>query len=136
MFEILQKNTNSYQLQVSQYEILKIDDLITNYSNVHNIKIATRFLVNKNQYVTSSSTLAQLEIFFPIKGTLGAIKNNTANVNEILILQDKDIRPVPHFSKLAELKVKVGELIRTGAQLSTSTKSEYSGQIYLSLIHI
>ena len=58
------------------------------------------------------------------------MKNNTANVNEILILQDKDIRPVPHFSKLAELKVKVGELIRTGAQLSTSTKSEYSGQIY------
>ena len=129
-FEILQKNKDIYQLQVSQYEILKIDDLITNYSNVHNIKIATRFLVNKNQYVTSSSTLAQLEIFFPIKGTLGAIKNNTANVNEILILQDKDIRPVPHFSKLAELKVKVGELIRTGAQLSTSTKSEYSGQIY------
>jgi DNA-directed RNA polymerase subunit beta' len=129
-FEILQKSKNIYQLQVSQYEILKIDDLITNYSTVHNIKIATRFLVNKNQYVTGSSTLAQLEIFFPIKGTLGAIKNNTANVNEILILQDKDIRPVPHFSKLTELKVKVGELIRTGTQLSTNTKSEYSGQIY------
>jgi len=129
-FEILQKSKDIYQLQVSQYEILKIDDLITNYSNVHNIKISTRFLVNKNQYVTSSSTLAQLEIFFPIKVTLGAIKNNTANVNEILILQDKDIRPVPHFSKPTELKVKVGELIRTGTQLSTSTKSEYSGQIY------
>ena len=129
-FEILQKNKNTYQLQVSQYEILKIDDLITNYSAVHNVKIATRFLVNDNQYVTNLSTLAQLEIFFPIKGTLGAIKNNTANVNEILILQDKDIRSVPHFSKPSEMNVKVGELIRTGTQLSKDTRSEYSGQIY------
>ena len=110
--------------------MLKIDDLITNYSNVHNIKIAIKFLVNKNQYVNSSSTLAQLEIFFPIKGTLGAIKNNTANVNEILILQDKNIRPIPHFSKIDELKIQVGDLIRTGAQISKNIKSEYSGQIY------
>ena len=64
------------------------------------------------------STLAQLEIFFPTQGTLGAIKNNAANVNEILILQDKNIRPIPHFSKIDELKIKVGDLIRTGNQIS------------------
>nr|YP_010736116.1 RNA polymerase b''-subunit [Phaeocystis rex]WEL35976.1 RNA polymerase b''-subunit [Phaeocystis rex] len=129
-FEILRKNNNIYQLQVSQYEILKIDDLITSYSNAHNIKIATRFLVNKNQYVTNLSTLAQLEIFLPINGTLGAIKNNTTNVNELLILQDKNIRPVPHFSKPEKLNVKVGELVRIGTKLSEDIKSEYSGQIY------
>jgi DNA-directed RNA polymerase subunit beta' len=129
-FELLQKNKNDYQLQISQYEILKIDDLIANYSTVHNIKIATRFLVHENQYVTNLSTLAQLEIFLPIKGTLGAIKNNKANVNEVLILQDKDIQSVPHFSKPGRLNVKVGELIRIGKQLSKDAKSEYSGQIY------
>ena len=129
-FEILQKNTNSYQLQVSQYEILKIDDLITSYSNLHNIKIATRFLVTENQYVTNLSTLAQLEIFLPINGTLGAIKTNTANINELLILQDKDIRSVPHFSKPEKLNVKVGELIRIGTKISEAAKSEHSGQIY------
>ena len=74
--------------------------------------------------------MAQLEIFFPTQGTLGAIKNNAANVNEILILQDKDIRPIPHFSKIDELKIQVGDLIRTGNQISKSIKSEYSGQIY------
>ena len=68
--------------------MLKVDDLITSYSNIHNIKTAIKFLVNENQYVNSLTTLAQLEIFFPTQGTLGAIKNNAANVNEILILQD------------------------------------------------
>ena len=129
-FEILQKKETSFHLQISQYEVLKVDDLITSYSNIHNIKTAIKFLVNENQYVNSLTTLAQLEIFFPTQGTLGAIKNNAANVNEILILQDKNIRPIPHFSKIDELKIQVGDLIRTGNQISKNIKSEYSGQIY------
>ena len=129
-FEILHKPEKNYRLQISQYEVLKIDDLITSYSSIHNIKTTIKFLVQENQHVNNLTNLAQLEIFFPTQGTLGAIKNNAANINEILILQDKDIRSIPHFSKIEELKVKVGELIRTGNQISKNTKSKYSGQVY------
>ena len=69
-FEILQKNKIVYHLQISQYEVLKIDDLITSYSNIHNIKTAIKFLVNENQYVNKH------EYF----GTIRNIFSNTRNI--------------------------------------------------------
>ena len=88
----MQTTINEYKLQISLYEIIKIDDLITS-SGIQNIKTNVKLLTHEKQYVNSRSTLAQLEIFLPTQGILSSINNNIANSTEILILQDKDIRP-------------------------------------------
>ena len=128
-FEILQTGENERKLQISLYEWVKIDDLIANYG-AQNIKSSIKLMVRKNQYVNKGSTLANLELFFPTSGKVGAVKNSSSNPTEILLLQDRDIRPFPHHSKLNELKVKVGNLIRAGEKISPTTSSEYSGQVY------
>ena len=128
-FELLQTTINEYKLQISLYEIIKIDDLITS-SGIQNIKTNVKLLTHEKQYVNSRSTLAQLEIFLPTQGILSSINNNIANSTEILILQDKDIRPVCHYSNDNILNVKVGDLVRAGTKITNEVKSEYSGQVY------
>ena len=126
-FELLQTNKNEQKLQISLYEIFKIDELITNYG-IQNIKTMIKLLTHKNQYVIKSSVLAQLEIFLPTDGTLIALNNKATN--EILILQNKDIRPIRHYSRIDELTIKTGDLIRTGDTVASNIKSEFSGQVY------
>lgn len=59
-FELLQTTINEYKLQISLYEIIKIDDLLTS-SGIQNIKTNVKLLTHEKQYVNSRSTLAQLE---------------------------------------------------------------------------
>jgi DNA-directed RNA polymerase subunit beta' len=128
-FEVLQESENVHKLQISLYEWVKIDSLVTNYE-VQNIETSIKLMVRENQYVNKGSALAHLELFFPTNGTIGAIKNNGATSKEILVLQDRDIRSFPHYSITNKLKVKVGSLVRAGEQIALNNYSEYSGQIY------
>ena len=128
-FELLQRNINDSKLQISLYENLKIDDLLPNYET-QNIETNLTFLAHHNQYVNSLSALAQVEIILPTQGTLTVINNTKNNSTEILILQDKDIKLIRHYSKITDLQVKIGDLIRTGSNIALNLKSEYSGQVY------
>ena len=128
-FEVLNKGKNNYKLQISLYEVLTIDDIAVNYQ-IHNLKTAVKSLTSNNQYVNRNTDLAQLEIFLPTSGILASTNSNIASAKEILILQDKDIRPIYYNSKLDKLNVKVGDLIRAGSWLGEGIKSGYSGQVY------
>ena len=88
------------------YEVLTIDDIAVNYQ-IHNLKTAVKSLTSNNQYVNRNTDLAQLEIFLPTNGILASTNSNIASAKEILILQDKDIRPIYYNSKLDKLNVKV-----------------------------
>ncbi len=128
-FEILQESKDNHRLQISLYEIRKIDNLISNYGT-HNIKTSVKLMVHENQYVNKGSTLAHIESFLPINGKIGSIKNNTANSTELLILQEKDIRSIPHCSDINKLKIKIGSLVRAGELITPGRQFKYSGQIY------
>ena len=128
-FEVLQESDKVHKLQISLYEWIKIDHLISNYED-QNIKTSVKLMVSENQYVNKGSALAHLELFFPTNGTIGAIKNRNASATEILVLQDKDIRFFPHHSTVQKLTGKIGDLVRAGEQIGLETYSEYSGQIY------
>ena len=79
-------------MAISLYEVLTIDDIAVNYQ-IHNLKTAVKSLTSNNQYVNRTD-LAQLEIFLPTSGILASTNSNIASAKEILILQDKDIRPI------------------------------------------
>jgi len=128
-FEVLNKSNNNYKLQISLYEVLTIDDIAINYQ-VHNLKTTVKLLTSNNQYVNRHTDLAQLEIFLPASGILASMNSSIASAKEILILQDKDIRPIHYNSKTDKLNVKVGDLIRAGSLLGKGIKSGYSGQVY------
>ena len=129
-FEFLPiKNKPGYQqLQLSLYEILKIEDALPTYKNT-GIETAVHSLVKDGQYINPNSLLAQVKIVLNNSGTLIAI-NKSANSKEILIIRDKDIRKITYNPKHESLRVKVGDLVRIGSYLTSSLKSEYSGQIY------
>ena len=122
------KHPDTCKIQISLYETIKIEDLTSSY-NQQSIKSSIKPLVKTDQYVNSHSKLAQLEIFLPKKGRLISI-NNTANSKEILILRENSIKRKRHHTTIANLNIKIGDLIRTGSQIATGINSEYSGQIY------
>ena len=128
-FEFLENDRNNYRLQISFYEVIKIDELIQN-SESTDIKTSTKLVTHDNQYVNKHSTLAQLKIFLPNQGQLVRVNTNMANVKEALILHENDIRIIRHYSKVKDLNIKIGDLIRAGSQLTKTIKSEYSGQVY------
>ena len=123
------KNKPGYQkLQLSLYEVLKIEDALPTYKNT-GIETAIHSLVKDGQYINPKSLLAQVKIVLNNSGTLIAL-NKSTNSKEILILRDKDIQKITYNPKHESLRVKVGDLIRIGSYLTSSLKSEYSGQIY------
>ena len=58
----MENDRNNYRLQISFYEVIKIDELIQN-SESTDIKTSTKLVTHDNQYVNKHSTLAQQNIF-------------------------------------------------------------------------
>jgi len=117
------------KLKFSVCETLALK-ISSNLSNKGNFDTKINCLVVENQYVEANTILAFLQLQLSSSGLIASIHNKSKNINEVLILRNKDFCTVTYKNDKVDLLVKVGDLIRTETYLSPNIKSPCSGQVY------
>lgn len=117
----------TYGVKFSLYEVRKTLPQNNLQTNVQSFQ---HFLVKENQYVYPNTVIAQVKIASTILGTLIGFNETNADTKDILLLKEEDIKTIKWDNKTENIKVKVGDLIRTGCFITDTRKSSYSGQVY------
>nr|YP_010596512.1 RNA polymerase beta'' subunit [Chrysotila carterae]WAK83148.1 RNA polymerase beta'' subunit [Chrysotila carterae] len=117
------------KIQLSLYEVIKAKDLLPPNSN-KSFRVKIRPVIHTGQYVFSNSTLAYVELLIRTSGIAISIKPNSFSEEEVLILDDNYLKKVHHNLSPDQLRIKIGDLVRIGANLGKGLKAPYTGHIY------
>ena len=113
-----QHNETSYKLKINIVESFKITGNTT----------CLKYLTGNNQYVNANTVIAKIEILSQSGGTLVGVEKTNTNT-AILVLKEKNIKNITIVPN-ENLLVTQGDLVRVGTLLTTTTRSQYAGQIY------
>lgn len=115
------------KLKISIYEVFQTKN---NTLENLNIRRSENFLVKENQFIYANTSIAQIQIASIVNSTLIGFNEQENKTKDILLLKEEDIKKVNWVKGKEIIKVKVGNMVRTGCFLTETRKSPYSGQIY------
>merc|ERR1712087_275133 len=115
-----------YFLKIAFYETIKFNNRpLNNFDK--SLKLNTRLLIKDQQYVWSNTVLAYNEITIQRPGILGP---SLTDENDLLVLENKYLKSFSYKFPRKNLKIKVGDLIRSGTIIGKNLRSPYTGQIF------
>ena len=117
---------NSYNLKIAFYETVNFNN--SSLKNLDkSLKPNIRLVIKDQQYICSNTILAYNEITIQQPGILAA---SSSDENELLILENHYLKSFSYNFSPQQLKIKIGDLVRSGTLIGKNIRSPYSGQVF------
>lgn len=122
----LGKTESFYNLKIAFYETIDFNNRSLNNID-KSLKPNIRLVIKNQQYICSNTILAYNEITIQQPGILAASLNDE---NELLILENRYLKRFSYDFPKKQVKLKIGDLVRSGTLIGKNIRSPYSGQVF------